>query len=709
MKKKIIIGIASIAIASTPFYQSVQHAYSATTASKITAVSQILKPVYLTSKSYLKLMDVNLAPTDEGQLATFTLNIYNGDTKEIRLLDYWFRLSSKSGTSYPLKVTTEDAKKDRISPKTNTYITLYAKVGENTKLSDLIFKLVKFDFNAASYEKTVGKISFPANYTNEVKADSYKALYVSNTTVYSKVAASSLSSSGDDHFVSVDFVYNNIGKKAATLVKYKYYIVTTGGIFYEAQPSITTDVILQPLKRQELKVTATIPSSIKAKNWKLVVMKENAGEVAAMIPMGSYQLILAGGSIEGPASDTFNYVTTTGNYKFVLNQFVRQPWETQDILSARIRIHNISELESATIPNVTGYFYLDNKVKLDFKTVGTNNTFGLNPKGYIDVDVYAKLPADYKFSTVKIIVNDKKDEQISTKAGELASSSYLSELPVYTFDKPFEINRNGNTMIAALNYVNVYNNVTTKLLNVQMTLTSKELRTIDPIKLSAVFVNDNGDIFPAQTLMAEGKVNASNKALVNFAATVPQNYSTANLRLIVGEGVTDNKYATGTTAPDAYVGAIKFNLPQEQSLMTVMKDIPFLPFKLTINKFTPQVFSDDLELILDYNLDKDLAYNVYPTDRKIILSIEGDDLSDGTTYMYFSQEIGFEGDSTTALQPGSNKITLKKKMNYDTINGNLKFKAKIYEVVNGSKKLIAEHPFFWFIENNWTADVSNTN
>jgi hypothetical protein len=687
----------------------VQKANAATSTSKITTVSQILKPVYLTSKSFVKLMDVNLAPTDDGQIATFTLNIYNGDTKDINLLDYWFRLASNSGTSYPLKVATEDAKKDRISPKSNTYITLYAKVGESTKLSDLSFKLVKFDFGVSSYERTIGMMTFPANYSNEVKANSFKALYVSNTTIYSKVAASSLSSSGDDQFVSVDFVYNNIGKRAATLAKYKYYIVTSEGISYEAQPSITTDVILPPLKRQELEVTATIPSSIKDKNWKLVVMKENSGDVATMIPVGSYQLSLAGGSSEGPASNTFKYVTSTGNYQFTLNQLVRQPWETQDILSARIRINNISELESATIPNVTGYFLLDNKVKLDFKTVTTTNTFGLNPKGYIDVDVYAKLPADYKFSTVKIIVNDKKDEQVFTKAGELASSSYLSDISVYAYDKPFEIDRNGNAMTAVLNYVNVYNNVTTKLLNVQMTLTSKELRTIDPIKLSAVFVNDNGDIFPAQTLMADGKVNAGNKALVNFAATVPQNYSTANLRLIVGEGVADNKYATGAVAADAYVGVVKFNLPQEQRLMSVMKDIPFLPFKLTINKFTPQVFGADLELILDYNLDKDQSYNVYPTDRKIIMTIEGVDTNDGTTYEYYSQEIGFEGDSATALQPGVNKITLKKKMNYETINGNLNFKAKIYEVVNGSKKLIAEHPFYWYIENDWTQDVATPN
>jgi hypothetical protein len=710
MKKKIIIGIASLAIAVTPLIQGNTRVEAATTASKITAVNQVVKPVYLSAKSYINLVDVTIAPSEEGQVASFTLSIYNGGSSEIKLVDYWFRLASQSGTSYPLKVVSEDAKKNTIAPNSKSYITLYAKVGEKTKLSDLVFKIVKFDFNVSNYEKSIGKFTFPKNYTNEVTATSFKTLYFSNSTVYSKVAASSLSSSGDDHFVTVNFVYNNAGKRAATISKYKYYIVTADGIFYEAQPAVTGDITLQPLTRQELQLTATIPSSIKTKGWKLVVMKESGGDTVTLIPAGAYQLNLAGGVVSGgTVSDTFKYVTTKGTYQFTLNQLVRQPWETQDILSARIRIKNTSLTDSAVIPNVTGYFYLDNQVKLDFKTVATNNSFGLNSNGYIDVDVYAKLPADYKFSTVKIVVNEKKDEQVTTKAGELSSSSYLSEMPIYTFDKVYKITRDGSSMNATLNSVNVYDNVTTKLVKVQMTLSSIESRTIDPIKMTAVFINDNGDIFPAQTNMAEGKVNASNKALVNITATVPQNYSTANLRLIVGEGVADTKYASGTITPDAYVGAVKYNLPQEQRLMTVMKDIPLLPFKLTINKFTPQVFGDGLELILDYNLVKDLSYNVYPTDRKIIMAIEGDDLNDGTTYVYYSQEIGFEGDAATALQPGANKITLKKNMNYETINGNLKFKAKIYEVVNGSKKLIAEHPFYWFIENDWTKDVVSSN
>jgi hypothetical protein len=710
MKKKILITMASLTLIAAPISKWIPATAAAATATSQNAfVNQVVKPIYISKKSYFELVDVTLAPVDEGQIATFTLRVNNGDSTALSLLDYWYRLSNQSGTSFTLKLAGEDTKKNQVAPNSKTFVTLYANVGENTKLSDLIFTLIKFDFSTSNYERGIGKFMFPKNFTNEVKTTSYKALYFTNTTLFSKVSGSSLSSSGDDHFVSVDFVYNNTGKRAITLSKYKYYIVTSAGIFYEAQSSLSGDLTMQPQTRQEFQLTATIPSSIKASGWKLVVMRDSGGDTSTMIPVGAYQLGMAGNSAEGPVSDTFKYSTSQGSYKFNLVQLVRQPWETQDVLSARIRIQNTSSSASAPLPDITGYFYLDNQLKVDFKTVATANQFGLSPNGYVDVDVYAKLPASYKFNSVKVVVNDKKDAQIATKAGELSSSSFLSQIPTYAVDQVYNLPREGNNMNAMLNTVNIYDTTTSKVFDVQMTLTSQESRTVEPIHMVGVFVNDNGDIFPAQTSMADGKVNANNKALVHFRATVPQNYNTANLKLIVGEGVTDTKYTSGSAAADAYVGAVKYNLPQEQRLMTVMKEIPFLPFKLTINKFTPQVFGNDLELTLDYNLNKDMSYDVYPIDRKLILNIEGLNQDDGTIYTYYSQELSFEGDSATSIQPGNNTITLKKPMNYDSINGNLKFKAKIYEVVNGSKKLIAERPFYWFIENDWTQDVATPN
>lgn len=705
--RKLLLGMAALSVVSAPIATLADRAVAATSASAITSVAQVVKPIYATSKSYFNLVDVTLAPSDDGQIASFTMGINNNDSKSLDLSDYWFRLANKSGSTYSMKMSTEDAKLTSVAPNSKVYITLYAKVSESTKLEDLLFKVVKFDFSVAGYEKALGQFSFPKNYTNNVASTSYKSIYLNNTMLYTKISAASIGQSGDNNLATINFVYNNVGKKAITISKYKYYVVTSSGLMYEATPTDTSDLVMAPLQRTEVQLTASIPTKVSTSGWRLIVERDNGGDTNVQLPVGAYNLKFGGTTTNTNATDTFQYASTNGTYEYKLLQVQREPWENQDVLAARIRITNKST-NSLSVPNITGYFYLDNKVQVDFKTVATNNQLGLNPNGYVDVDVYAKMPSNYQFSSVKLVVNNKVDDKTTTKAGELASTSFLSKIPVIAVDSSYGITRDGSQMTGALSAVNVYNNSTSKIYSVQMTLTSSEKRTIDPVKLVGVFVNDdNGDIFPATATYGEGKVNPTNKALVNFSAALPQNYSSGNLRLIVGEAVADTKYASGTTAAEGYVNAVEYNLPQEQRTSSTMNQIMMLPYSLTINKFTPNVLGQEVNLKLDYTLDKDMSYNVYPTDRKWTLAIEGVNPNDGTVYTYFTKEITMEGDGDSALQPGKNKIiTLKYPFEYNGIDGSLKFTAKLYESVQGSKKLIAERSFYWLTENDWTSSAT---
>jgi hypothetical protein len=699
LKTKWSLGMMAVVLAVAPIVPAASAATTATVSSASTAISKVVKPIYISKTSYVNMVDAGLSPTDNGQTVAFTISIYNGDSKTLNLNDYWFRLSTLSGASYSLKM--QDSTITKVAAKTKTIITLYATVGEQVTLSDLILKVVKFDFSTAGYEKTVGKFSIPSKYTNVVAPGSYKVLYFTNTTLNTKVSSATVGASGDDNLATINFVYNNVGKKSVTLSNYKYYIVTSGGLIYEAKPTDATDLVLAPLQREEIELTATVPATVKTNGWKLIVQRNTGGDSGVTLPIGTYQINFSGGTTS-IGTDTFNYANTSGAYQYQLTQLVREPYQTQDILAARIRITNKSST-SVTVPNVSGYFYLDNNVKLDFKTIAVDNQTGLNSGGYVDLDVYAKMPANYIFTTAKLIVNNTVDQK-TTKVGELTGTSYLSSIPTYAVDKAYQINRDGSQMTGTLNNVNVYKNTTSQEYNVQLTLTNNERRAINPSALVGVFVNDNGDYFPATTTAVDGNVNPSNKALVTFSTTLPLNYSTANLKLIVGEGLADGKYATGKTATDAYINAVIYSLPQDQSTNTTMSNISLLPYNLTINKFTPQVYGTDLQLTLDYDLVKDTMYNLYPTNRSLLLTIEGKDTNDGTVYTYSSQAITLEGDSGDTLVAGEgNEITLSTaKLKIDTIDGRLNYTAKLYEVVDGSKKLIAERPFYWFIENDWT-------
>ncbi|MDG0811798.1 hypothetical protein [Cohnella rhizosphaerae] len=696
-QRKWLIGLTALALISTPVI-SENHAVAAQTVSvgsAITAVNKIIRPITLTAHSSISIIDVAMMPSDEGQQVAYTLSVKNNGNVSVNLGDYWFRLSNKSGNKYSIKTTgdsktaTVDLKTAKIAPNSTLIFTIYASVGANAKLSDLVLKVVKFDFSVSGYERTIGQIQFPQNFTNNVASTSYKAIYYNSTTLYTKISSASIGQSGEDKLAKLKFVYNNIGKKTATISKFKYYIVTSTGAMYEAAPTDTTDLVLAPLVRKEIEMTVTLPSKVSTTGARLIVTRESGTE-SLVLPVGEYNIKYTTSSESTTtATDNFMYTTEDGKYEYRLTQLLREPWENQDVLSARIRITNKSA-NSLGIPNVTGNFLLDNTAKIDFKTVATANQFALNANGYVDIDVYAKIPSNYSFTKAKLVINNKIDDKTINKAGELATVNYLTQIPKYASDKVYAIARDGSQMEAAVNTVDIYNNSVTKVYNVQVTLTSKEKRTIDPIKLVGVFMSDNGDIFPATASTGQGQVNASNKALVNFSANLPQTYDSNNLKLIIGEAVTDTKYTSGTAIAEGYVNAVQFGLPQERSTSGVFNQLSLLPYTLTVNKFTPQVFGDDMQVVLDYSLVKDTTYNVYSADRKLILTLESKNKSTGEVETYFTQELALEGEGAGAVQPGEKKtIAFKKPFeNNGGVNGGTEIlnTVKLYEVIQGSKK-----------------------
>jgi hypothetical protein len=709
--KTILTGVTALMLVSAPLYGVTDQVEAATNAPPITAVSRVIKPIYISAKSYINLVDVGLVPSDDGQIASYTLSIYNGGNSTLDLSDYWFRLSNASGASFSLKTASNDAKLTKVPAGSKVFITLYAKVGNSVKLSDLTLKVVKFDFSVAGYEKTIGNFTLPSNYTNNVAAGSYKILYSNTTQLNTKIASASVGTSGDYNYVTIDFIYNNIGKKSITLSKYKYYVVTSQGIMYEAKPSLEGDLVLEPLKRTELKLTAEVPATLKTTIWRLLVVREDGSTETTTLPVGLYGIKFNQDTVSKD-SDSFTYSNSTGTYQFELVQLRREPLENQDVLSAKIRILNKS-VTSIPLPNISGYFYLDKDVKIDFTPIEITNQLGLNPGDYVDVDVYAKLPINYSFKTATLIVNNKQaNAETATKIGELTGNSSSAQIPVYAVDQGYTISRDGSNMTATINDVNTYKSATQKVFRVQTTLTNNEKRAIDAAQLVGYFKSDSGDIFPATASTTAGKVSPANKALVTFTASVPLEYDTANLRLIVGEGVTDKSYATSDTKATAYVNAVSFNLPAEANINTDFQNVSLLPYTFSINAFTPTIMGDNVQITMNYDLLKDAAFNIYPTDRKLELVIDGIDSNTGKTYTYFTKELTFESseDTNTLIAGTNNEATFSVTNNYSGLDGGLSYKVRLYEIVNGAKKLIAERPLgFWYLENKWSDEAGSGN
>lgn len=88
-----------------------------TTTQKQTTVKTLnnLNAVKITSKSTVKLSNVNILAQEDGSILTYTLTYQNNDSKSLSLIDYWTKVKTKSGTVYSVTATGADKEEESSS------------------------------------------------------------------------------------------------------------------------------------------------------------------------------------------------------------------------------------------------------------------------------------------------------------------------------------------------------------------------------------------------------------------------------------------------------------------------------------------------------------------------------------------------------------------------------------------------------------------
>jgi hypothetical protein len=694
--KKTALGCITLSVALFGYttIASLPTSYAAVAAPQPVQVAGSVKPVWLNQTSYYNVVDVNLIPTSEGKRLTYTLSLYNGSSQSLDLSDYWYRLTSSTGESYSIKLTAADAAKKTVAPKTKTFIKLYSDVGDATKLSDLNLKIIKFDFTKAGYESLIGQFKFSTGFSSEVPIGSYKKVYEGNSVINAKIYQTTINTGEETNQVNLVFSLNNIGKQLVTLPKYKYKIVSADGFVYDATPDVT-ELKLQPLMRQEVNVTASIPKTVKTSGLKLYVI-EDGGDAGSDLPAGVYHI--PNSSIgDVVASDNFKYTNSQGTFQFKVASITRQPYESGDILSTKITITNNGKVQ-LPIPELTGYYYFDNQVKNNLSIVTPTNTSSIQPGETITLTAYSKVASNFKFTNVKAVLSEKQDQN-TVKAGELQTSSYLSTIPKVSLNKTYTITRDGYKTNVEVNRVAVYQGVTTKTYTAQLSLENLESRTLTPLKLTGYFINENNEIYPATITLPEGLLTPSSQALVRFSADFPSSTSTVNLRLIVGEAVNDQSFVVGNGTSNAYVSAVSLELPMDENIATSMQNLNILPYQLSITKMTPLFTNEGVILRMHYKMTKDTNVSLFPTDRKLMAAIEYFDENNQEWQTMVQQDIGLESSSGTSFTVGERDLELKQATEETALNLNLQYRFRIYEGLGNNKKAIAEQGFTWYIEN----------
>jgi hypothetical protein len=672
--------------------------------------------VNITASSYMELKQINLLPDQSGKLAAFTITIHNQGSSELLFIDYWVRLKSTSGNKFSTRLLPADKDKNQVTPGSSMDITFYAKVNDTTALQDLIVQFIKWDFNQPGFESVIGEVAVPSTYTNVTPADEAYLMRIGGTDVAASIKKL-VSNKNEKYYVpTVYLTLENAGSNSVTMPAYLFSILTSEGLLYPLEAKGVKDLIINPKESKEIQLSGTIPVSVSADNWQLMIT-ENLTDLKLKLPIASFALPKVSLQEEGSIGKEYTFTSKSGVYTAKMNGLYRLPWEDQDILTADLTLLN-KGTDSLPIPDLTGYFLLDNGVKVDAKLVKTAKVIAIGTSSNISFQFAGKIPYTYSFSQIKLVLQDKESaggtSGVATGGStgtvtdvlEFTGQSELQAIPLQKQTESYTLTDIGRQSKFTVRSTATYSSKTGKLFTAQLEAANLEKRFSNIAKLVAHFRAEDGTVFPAVLAELKNKVSPSGKALLNVSATLPLTYSTSNMQLLIGEAVTDGMLTEGDKVADSYVKPVAFVLPEENNTVKdKLKDVQLFPYTISMNKIGTTIQNREVSLIFDYEITKDALTETNLEGRKLVISLDdskGVKSFEKAFDLKILEPVSSEAatDLTNTLQLGKHEKFKISVIDADLINKLeflKKYNVNVYEEFKGQRKLLASQANDWFM------------
>ncbi|MNV62686.1 hypothetical protein D3C71_1552430 [compost metagenome] len=189
------------------------------------------------------------------------------------------------------------------------------------------------------------------------------------------------------------------------------------------------------------------------------------------------------------------------------------------------------------------------------------------------------------------------------------------------------------------------------------------------------------------------------KSIVALWSKIPGKFNVSDMKLILGEGITDNKLSPVKTEPTGYINAASLELDVRQPIpIATLKNIDMFPYKLDVNNVVAYLNgSSSVRVNLDYNLSENNDYNVGELGHKFLIEIKD------TTGKTFEKEFVPETD----LKIGTNgTVTFSIDDSTFEKRKSGSFTLSIYDQFQGQKVKLATQGYYYNI-TNLNAEVQN--
>jgi hypothetical protein len=687
--------LVSLFVAFVMLLSAIPVSFAATT-----TASSVNKKVYISGNSYVQLTDASLIPSVNGATASFTFEFYNGSSSPINLVDYWARLKTKSGTKYTLTLL-DKASKKTVSPKSSTMLTFYSAVGSTVTMDQLILNFVKFDFSVSGYEKTIGQFTFPAGYTNDVKAGGYRAIKIGGSSVNMRVDKTTVGKTVDNYSVNLTYVARNTSQFGINLPEYNYYIKTSVGLYKLSLKDTTVqNLLLAPSVLNTIELTGSIPNTVSTSGWKFIVTQKVTAtdNTQVELPVVSFVTpVSVGNTSTGTAKQSFT--DDNGTYNVELQSVQRMPWNNDDNVVAKLAVKNSSSTY-LPLPDLTGTMVLDDSIKLTSQTVENAGDISIAPGATTTITFIGKLQTGYNWKKFELQLNEKSGND--TVGVAMVTKSDVTPIYSVSAGSVYTQKSIGSEMSVKVTDVRTYTGDTNDLYAVYLDVTNNQSRSKTMPQWTGYFKSANGNYYDVTFVKTATTITPGHKEQVIAYTKLPSNVSRDGLQLLMGEAIDTTgllKGATGT--PTGYIRGVLFGLPSEATTNSY-KGIKIGPYTVDLNQFSVFV-QNELNVVINMasTVNRDYNYDGF-TQSKLQFEMVYEPTGD----VLWTQNVNLESQGDNGLQwkvgNNMNGITQVQDENkYWSI-----YTLNVYEVFNGNKKKLFSKDVKFAPSYNWLDETS---
>ncbi|MGZ9586285.1 hypothetical protein [Paenibacillus marinisediminis] len=250
-----------------------------------------LQSIYITKNSYIQIKDPEMSYTGNDKTVYFTFAIHNGEKSSLDFKDYWVRVTDVLGSNYTPVINPADAKKSKIAPNTTEGIQFSVKVNPKTNLSDLRFKVVKWNFSMPGYEQALGTIAVPAKFSTVVPYGRSKVITQKDLKLKTVASSLQLVKVGQVTEGTMSLAIENISNNNAKLPEMNYYLKSSEGKFYKLDADIAAGTEIAPNEQKNINLYAKLPTQNRGVTYQLYVTSKD-GENNTEVPLGYYGTII---------------------------------------------------------------------------------------------------------------------------------------------------------------------------------------------------------------------------------------------------------------------------------------------------------------------------------------------------------------------------------------------------------------------------------